>query len=104
MEKAIKILEDLSSECISERTRYQFSKMIEQSEKYKKGRIDALTWVNEIIFYFIQKEKNFIGEFKLHIKDQKDILSVIRDGDYKKALYDQLNEIEVKLNDRTSNR
>ncbi len=104
MEKSIKILEDLSSDCINEQTQYEFSKMITKSDKYKKGRIDALKWVNDIIFYFIQKEKNFISEFKLHIKDQKDILSVIRDGDYKNALYDQLNEIEVKLNDRISNR
>lgn len=104
MEKSIKILEDLSSDCIHERTQYQFSKMITKSNKYKKGRIDALTWINDMIFHFIQKEKNFIDEFKLHIKDQKDILYIIKDGDYKKALYDQLNEIEVKLNDRITHK
>ena len=100
MEKSIKILEDLSSDCMQEKTRYQFSKMLQESEKYKKGRIDALNWINDIIYHFIQKEKNFLSEFKQHIQDQKDIIVNINDGDYKNALYDQLNEIEVKLNDR----
>ena len=100
MEKLIKILEDLSSDCVHEITRYQFSKMIEESDKYKKGRIDALRWINDIIYHFIQKEKNFLNEFKQHIQDQKDIIVNINDGDYKNALYDQLNDIEVKLHDR----
>lgn len=100
MEKSIKILEDLSSDCMQEKTRYQFSKMLQESEKYKKGRIDALNWINDIIYHFIQKEKNFLSEFKQHIQDQKDIIANINDGDYKDALYDQLNEIEVKLNER----
>jgi len=100
MEKSIKILEELSGDCIQEKTRYQFSKMIKKSEKYKKGRIDALNWINDIIFHFMQKEKNFLNEFKQHIQDQKDIIVTINDGDYKNALYDQLNEIEVRLNDR----
>jgi len=100
MEKSIKILEDLSSDCVQEKTRYMYSNMLKQSEKYKKGRVDALNWINDIIYYYIQKEKNFVIEFKQHIQDQKDIIANIKDGDYKNALYDQLNEIEVKLNDR----
>ena len=104
MEKSIKILEDLSSNCSSEITRYKFSKHLLESDKYRKGRVDAVNWINDIIFHFIQKEKNFISEFKQHIKDQKDIISHIKDGDYKDALYDQLDEIEVKINDRTINR
>jgi len=59
MEKSIKILEDLSNDCVQEKTRYQFSKMIKKSEKYKKVRIDALNWINDIIYHFIQKEKSF---------------------------------------------
>jgi len=59
MEKSIKILEELSGDCIKEKTRYQFSKMIKKSEKYKKVRIDALNWINDIIYHFIQKEKSF---------------------------------------------
>jgi len=100
MKKSIEILEELSRDCNNETTRYKFSKMIEKSDKYKKGRVDALNWINDIIFHFIQKERNFINEFKEHINTQKGIISDISEGDYKNALYDQLNEIEAKLNDR----
>ena len=104
MDKSIKILEDLSKQCVAESSSYKFSKTMTKSDKYRKGRIDALTWINDIIYYFIKKEKNFMIEFIQHIKDQKDIISDIKDGDYKNALYDQLHEIEVKINDRTTNR
>jgi len=102
MDKSIKILEDISKNCSSEITRYKFSKHMSQSDKYRKGRVDALNWINDIIFHFIQKEKNFMIEFIQHINDQKDIISNIKDGDYKQALYEQLHEIEVKINDRTN--
>jgi len=75
-----------------------------KSDKYRKGRIDALNWVNDIIYYFIQKEKHFMIEFIQHIYDQKDIITNIKDGDYKDAIYDQLHEIEVMIHDRTTNR
>lgn len=104
MEKSIKILEDLSSQCVAESSSYKFSKTMKASDKYRKGRIDALNWINDIIYHFIQKEKNFIPEFIQHIKDQKNIIHNIKDGDYKNALYDQLHEIEVKINDKNTNR
>jgi|AntRauTorcE11898_2_1112593.scaffolds.fasta_scaffold79980_1 hypothetical protein len=102
MEKSIKILEDLSKQCVAEKSSYEFSKTMDKSDKYRKGRVDALNWINDIIYHFIQKEKNFIPEFLQHIKDQKDIIYNIKDGDYKNALYDQLHEIEVKINNRTT--
>jgi len=102
MKKSIEILEKISSQCVAEKSSYEFSKTMNKSDKYRKGRIDALNWINNIIYHFIQKEKNFINEFKEHIKDQKDITSGIKEGDYKKVLYDQLNEVEVKINDKTN--
>ncbi len=104
MEKSTKILEDISSQCIAEKSSYEFSKTMTKSDKYRKGRIDALNWINDIIYHFIKKEKNFMIEFIQHINNQKDIISNIKDGDYKDAIYDQLHEIEVKINDRTTNR
>ena len=104
MDKSIIILEELSNQCVVEKSSYEFSKHMDKSDKYRKGRIDALNWINDIIYYFIKKEKNFMIEFIQHINDQKDIISNIKDGDYKDALYDQLHEIEVKINDRTTKR
>jgi len=104
MEESIKILEDLNTSCLSEITRCKFSKRMSESDKYRKGRLDALNWIRYIIFHFLQREKNLISEFKQHIKDQKDVLFNINEGDYKNAIYDQLHDIEVKLNKLTNNK
>ena len=100
MEKSIKILEDISQKCYQDTTVYKFSKNINATERYRKGRIHASTWVNDVIYYYVQKEKNFLKEFVQHIQDQKSIIAVIKDGDYKNGLYDQLQEVEVNINDR----
>ncbi|MGB3751299.1 MAG: hypothetical protein WA945_06995 [Arcobacteraceae bacterium] len=88
MKKSIEILEKISSQCVAEKSSYEFSKTMDKSDKYRKGRVDALNWINDIIYHFIQKERNFINEFKEHINTQKIIISNIKEGDYKKALYD----------------
>ena len=97
MEKSIQILEEISKECFSYTTYYKFNRSIEATEKYRDGRIDASNWINELIFYYIQKEKNFLLEFKEHIQTQKDKISFLNNGDYKNGLYEQLNEIEIKI-------
>lgn len=57
MDKSIKILEDISGQCVAESSSYKFSKIMTASDKYRKGRIDALNWINDIIFHFIQKKR-----------------------------------------------
>lgn len=99
MKKSILILEEISQKCYSDTTVFKYTKNNEISDKYKKGRVDASTWVNELIYHYVQKEKNFINEFVQHIKDQKDVISIINNGDYKQGLYDQLQIVERKLHD-----
>jgi len=102
MKKSILILEEISQKCYADTTVFKYSKDNAISSKYKKGRIDASTWINELIYYYVQKEKNFINEFIQHIKDQKEIISVINNGEYKQGLYDQLQVIERKIHDSIS--
>ena len=45
MDKSIKTLEDISKQCIAESSSYQFSKTMTLSDKYRKGRDDALNWI-----------------------------------------------------------
>ncbi|RLA83296.1 MAG: hypothetical protein DRG78_04770 [Epsilonproteobacteria bacterium] len=97
MEKSIKILEEISQKCYSDTTVYKFSKNLNLPDKYKKGRIDASSWINDLIYYYVQKEKNFLKEFIQHINDQKEIIAIINNGDYKNGLYDQLQEVELHI-------
>jgi len=99
MENSIKILEDISQQCYQDKTRFLYAKSLEVSDRYRKGRIDASNWVNDMVYYYVQKEKNFLNGFRQHLFDQKDIISAINNGDYKNGLFDQLNEVEVKINE-----
>jgi len=56
-------------------------------------------WVNDLVYYYVQKEKNFLNEFKQHLNDQKTTIAILKSGDYKNGLYDQLQEVERILND-----
>lgn len=102
MKKSIDILENLSDELNSHTTFYKFNKNIEASDKYRKGRIDASLWMNDLIFYFIQKEKTFLFEFKEEIEKQKNKLEKIKEGDYKNGLYDELDIIKDSIDDRVN--
>lgn len=94
MKKSVNILEDISNECYGMVTYYKYNRSINKSEKYRDGRIDAANWINELIYYYIQKEKNFLNEFTIYIEEQKDKISILKDGDYKNGLYDQLEYVK----------
>lgn len=102
MKKSIEILEQLSDKLNSHTTFYKFNETIDASEKYRKGRVDASLWLNDLVFYFVQKEKTFLLEFKDEIQKQKKKLQTVKEGDYKTGLYDELNIIEDSINDRIS--
>ena len=99
MKKSILILEEISQKCYNDTTVFKYNKDSTISKKYKKGRVDASTWINELIYHYVQKEKNFLNKFKQHIKDQKEIIAIIKNGDYKQGLYDQLQIVESRIDD-----
>lgn len=98
MKKSLPKLEKISKSISSHQTYYTFNKMDEHlSEKYRKGRINAAKWLNELIYLYIQKESNFIDEFKEHIQKQKKKISDLKESDFKQGLFDELNIIENML-------
>lgn len=103
MKRSLYKLEQISQSLNTHQIYYKFNKNLEASEKYRKGRVNAATWLNELVYYFIQKESNFVFEFKEHVQEKKKNLSDLNDGDFKQGLYDELNIIEDMLNDRNNN-
>lgn len=67
------------------------------NKSYRKGRINAAKWLSELIYYYIQRESNFINEFKEHIQNQKIELRDLEDTHFKQGLFDELNTIEDML-------
>ena len=51
------------------------------SEKYRKGRVNASKWMNELIWMYIQEESQYIIKFKEHLQVQKMTMSELSDGD-----------------------
>lgn len=72
------------------------------SEKYRKGRVNASKWMNELIWMYIQEESEFVIKFKEHLQVQKMTMSELSDGDFKQGLFDELNLIEDLLDDKLS--
>lgn len=72
------------------------------SEKYRKGRVNASKWMNELIWMYIQEESQYIIKFKEHLQVQKMTMSELSDGDFKQGLFDELNLIEDLLDDKLS--
>lgn len=103
MKRSLYELEKISQSLNTHEVYYKFNKDLEASHKYRKGRVNAASWLNELIYYFVQKENKFIEEFKDHIQNKKKTLSDLKEGDFKQGLYDELNIIEDMLNDRTDN-
>lgn len=101
MKNSLHILKQISETLNSHQTYYKFNKMDEHlTEKYRKGRVNASKWLNELIWFYINKESQFVVEFKEHIQEQKKKLSDLEEGDFKQGLYDELNLIEDIVNGR----
>jgi len=94
MKRSIPQLEKLSDSLYSHITHYKFTKDEHLTEKYRKGRVNAANWLNDLIFYYMQKEANLMDEFKEQIQNQKKELADIEDGDFKQGLFDELNIVE----------
>ncbi|WP_375723609.1 hypothetical protein LXN10_14015 [Arcobacter sp. KX21116] len=55
MKKSLYKLEQISQSLNSNQTYFKFNKDLEASDKYRKDRVNSAKWLNELIYYFIQK-------------------------------------------------
>lgn len=102
MKNSLYKLEKISQNLNTHQTYYKFNKMDEHlSKKYRKGRVNAAKWLNELIYFYIQKESNLILEFKEEISNQRQKLKPLEDNDFKKGLLDELDIIEGMIDDRS---
>lgn len=100
MKSNIELIENISARCSDQITYYSYNKTLPYSSKYKKGRITSATWINEVCYYFLCKEKNFNKEFLNLLEKKNKELHVLKDGDYKKGLLDEIEDIKKRLNNK----
>ncbi len=88
------LLEEVSRHCSNQLTLYKFNTTtLQVSEKYREGRLTALEYIGELVFYYLQEEKKIQHDFCEQIVKQLKLHSCLEDTEYKRGLYDALNEI-----------
>ncbi|MFC2057673.1 hypothetical protein ACFLR6_01920 [Campylobacterota bacterium] len=87
------VLEKISKHCSNQLTLYKFNTTTLQiSEKYREGRLTALEYLGELTYYYLQEEKRIQEQFKEQVTKQLKLHSYLDDTEYKRGLYDALNE------------
>ena len=88
------LLEADSKHCYNQLTLYRFNTTtLHVSDKYREGRVSALEYLTELSYYYMQEEKSIENQFKEQIVKQLKLHSCLDDTEYKRGLYDALNEV-----------
>lgn len=87
------LLETVSKHCYNQLTLYRFNTTtLQVSNKYREGRVTALEYLTELSYYYMQEEKSIEQQFKEQIIKQLTLYDCLDDTEYKRGLYDALNE------------
>jgi len=88
------LLEKISKHCTNQLTLYKFNtNTLQVSKKYREGRLTALGYIGELTYYYLQEEIRIQQQFKDQVTKQLKLHSCLEDTEYKRGLYDALNEV-----------
>ena len=94
MRSAKDFLSKISDYAYAQTTLYRFNKnTLKVTDKYREGRLAALKYASELSYYYMQIEKNLPRQFREQIDRQMKSNSCLLDGEYKRGLYDGLNDV-----------
>ncbi len=97
------ILEIISKHCHNELTYYRFNKStLQVSDKYREGRLTALKYIGELVYYYLQEEKKIQEAFNAQIHKQLEKYSTLEENEYKRGMFDALEMIVENYNLRQS--
>lgn len=88
------LFEAISKHCFHEITLYRFNTgVLRVTDRYREGRLAALTYVSELTFYYLQEEQKLQQQFHEQILKQMEQFSCLEETDYKQGIYDALNDV-----------
>jgi hypothetical protein len=88
------LLETVSKHCYNQLTYYKFNTTtLQVSDKYREGRLTALEYLTQLSYHYMQEEKSIEKQFKEQIMKQLKLHSCLDETEYKRGLYDALNEV-----------
>ena len=95
------LLEEVSKHCSNQITLYRFNKnTLQITDKYREGRLTALKYIGELIFYYLQEEKSIKDRFREQLHKQMKQNSCLMDSQYKDGLFDALNNVLDEVSKR----
>ncbi len=94
------MLDTISKNCSNQLILYKFNKnTLKISDKYREGRLTGLEYIGNLTFFFMQEEKRLQSLFREEILKQMQAYSCLEETEYKKGLYDALNDILDQIRD-----
>lgn len=87
------VLESVSKHCSNQLVLYKFNRgTLTISDKYRDGRLTALKYIGDLTFHFMQEEKRIQQQLREEILKQMKFYSCLEETEYKKGIYDALND------------
>ncbi len=87
-------LEGLSQFCYVNKTPYVFhNKAVVSDQKYQKGIVQVYEWVDELCFFYLQKEKRLYDELILLLKKRYNEVKMLPPSEHRDGLIKGFEEI-----------
>lgn len=94
------VLENISNHCAHQLTHYKFNtSTLHVGDKYREGRLTGLKYIGELSYYYLQEETKLQHYFHQQIIKQIESYSCMPESEYKKGMYDALNETLDQINE-----
>jgi len=93
-----KLLEDISTNCLSQLTKYKFNKQLDVSDKYRAGKLASLDYIQQLIYYFYERDRELKKEFQEIIEKQIIDAHKLKEGDYQTAVTETLKWVQEQSN------
>jgi len=88
------LLELISKECSNQLTYYKYNKhSLNISDKYRHGRVTALNYMQELTFFYFEREKDLKEQLLQDLHKQITVTALLRESDYKRGIYDAISQI-----------
>ena len=87
-------LELVSKYCSNQLTYYTYNKQtLRVSDKYRRGRVTALQYIEELTFFYFRKEKYLKEQFIRDLRAQLSTIAYLDDNDYRAGIDDAITNV-----------
>jgi hypothetical protein len=97
MESSKQILENLSTNLYYEKNYYSYNNDVKLTPRYTKGVLTSIEYLQELIYYYLNKEQELKQEIIYKIEEQEQIINQLCSSEYKQGILDILNYAKEEI-------